>query len=682
MVAIVQARMSSERLPGKVLREIAGKPMLEHVIDRAAQSQSVDDVIVATSGLSADDPIETFCSERGFRCFRGAEDDVLDRMYRAARWIEAETIVRLTGDCPLLDPRVIDRVVQTYLQNDFDYVTNTLGYTYPDGLDVEVFSSSALEKAWRARSSVVEKEHVTPYLRTSPSVRRGNVEAEGRNGWDEHRWTVDETRDLTFIREVYARLVEEDDPTSVTAVIRILEREPHLMTINQDTIRNEGYYRSFVEQPPVEPAELQLERSRELKRRAEKRIPSCSQTFSKAPSQFVQGAAPVFLQRGQGSHVWDVDGNEYIDYSMALGPIILGHGDPGVRDAVVAQLEEGTTFSLPHPLEVEVAELIQEMVPSCEMVRFGKNGSDATSGAVRLARAYTGRDVVACCGYHGWQDWYIGTTSRFLGVPEEIRALTVPFEYNDAAALEEILTEHSGHVACVIMEPVGVEEPEPGFLESVRELTREQDVLLIFDEIVTGFRLAPGGAQDYYGVVPDLSCFGKAMANGFPLSVIGGPADLMKVFDEIFYSFTFGGETASLAAGKATMDRIAEGHVIPHLWEQGKRLKDGYNVLAREFGLAEVTRCLGLPPRTVIEFEDAGGVAGRVMKSLFQQECLCRGILFTGSQNICASHSGGDIDRTLRVYRTVLDILESAVEAGTAEEDLIGEPVSPVFREP
>ena len=426
----------------------------------------------------------------------------------------------------------------------------------------------------------------------------------------------------------------------------------------------------------------QLERSLALKARAARRIPTLAQTFSKAPTQFVQGVAPVYLERGAGSHVWDVDGNEYIDYPMALGPVILGHNEPAVTAAAIAQLERGIAFSLPHPLELELAELLVEVIPCAEMVRFGKNGSDATTGAIRAARALTGRDLIACCGYHGWQDWFIGTTSRARGVPAAVRALTRVFRYNDLASLEQIFAEHPGQVAAVILEPVGVVPPQPGFLEGVRELTHRQGALLIFDEVVTGFRLALGGAQQLFGVTPDLACFGKALGNGFPISAVVGRAEVMAIFDEIFFSFTFGGDALALAAALATVRLLQEEPVIPHLWKQGQVLQEGYNALAAEFGLEQITRCVGLPPRTVVTFQDEQGAEALVFKSLFQQECLKRGILFSGSQNLCYRHSDEDIATTLAVYREAMAVLAEAVARGDALDRLEGPVVEPVFRRP
>ncbi|MBI4522636.1 MAG: aminotransferase class III-fold pyridoxal phosphate-dependent enzyme [Deltaproteobacteria bacterium] len=680
IVAIIQARMRSSRLPGKVLADIVGQPMLWHVINRAKRVSSVDQVVVATSVSPEDDAIAKFCLRKQTEIFRGSEDDVLDRVYHAAKSKAADVVVRLTADCPLIDSQVIERVVSAYLHNGCDYMTNTLRYTFPDGLDTEVFSWPALELAWRDARSSTDREHVTSFFRTSGRFKIGNVENEVDLSARHLRWTVDEPCDLELARAIYSRLGGCGAYFGLHKILKLLDTEPSLARLNRGVIRNHGYYTSLAREAQVPQRRRELKRSRELRQKAERLIPSCSQTFSKAPAQFVDGVAPVFLARGQGSRVWDVDGNEYIDFPMALGPIILGHGYPAVTEAVKRQMKYGTTFSLPHPLEIEVAELLTQFIPCAEMVRFGKNGSDATSGTVRLARAYTGRDLIACCGYHGWQDWYIGTTTRNRGVPEAVQRLTCRFEYNSISGLEKIFAENPGKVAAVILEPVSIEEPRGGFLESVRDLTRREGALLIFDEVVTGFRIALGGAQEYYGVTPDLSCLGKAMGNGYPISAVVGPTELMELFDEIFFSFTFGGETLSLAAAKATIAELEDKNVVAHLWEQGQRLKDGYNVLAREYGMDRSTECVGLPPRTVIVFRDETGAEALEIKSLFEQECLRRGILFSGGHNLCYSHRAADIDYTLRVYRTAMEIVAEAVRGGLVAEKLEGKAARAVFR--
>ncbi len=415
-------------------------------------------------------------------------------------------------------------------------------------------------------------------------------------------------------------------------------------------------------------------------RLAKELIPSCSQTFSKGYTQFPYGASPIFLESGKGSHVWDVDGNEFIDYAMALGPVILGHADPAVNKAIIDQLSHGITYTLPHRLEVEVAGLLREIIPCAEMARFGKNGSDATSGAVRAARAFTGREKIACCGYHGWQDWYIGTTTRNKGVPAAVQALTLTFEYNNIESLKKLFNANRGEIAAVIMEPVGVVEPAEGFLADVRGITRENGALLIFDEIVTGFRLALGGAQEYFGVIPDLACIGKAMANGMPVSAVVGKKEVMEIFDEIFFSFTFGGEALSLAAAKETISQLRREGVISRFWELGEKLKQGYNELARAHGLDKITECIGLSPRTVFTFKETDGLDQLTLKTLFQQEAIGKGILCSGPHNICHAHTHEDIDFTLAAYDHAFRTMAAALESGDFRRFIRGEIVKPVFR--
>ena len=428
--------------------------------------------------------------------------------------------------------------------------------------------------------------------------------------------------------------------------------------------------------------ERHLDRSSEWLKRALAVIPSATQTFSKGRRAYVEGVGPAFVARARGSHVWDVDGHEYIDYPMGLGAVTLGHAYPAVNEAVTRQLAEGVSFSVAHPLEVALAETLTEILPGADMVRFGKNGSDATSGAVRAARALTGRDVIVCCGYHGWQDWYIATTTRAAGIPKAVRELTVPFAYNDLASLERVFADHRGRVAAVIMEPVGVVPPAPGFLQAVRDLAHREGALLIFDEIVTGFRLALGGAQEMFGVIPDLSCFGKGMGNGFPIAAVVGRRDLMEVFDQLFFSFTFGGEAASLAAALATVREMCDKPVIPHLWRQGERLRDGFNALARAAGLGRHAECVGYPPRTVITFADPAGGDPAVLKTLFLQEAIKRGILLGGGMNVSFSHDDDDVTRTLAAYEAALAEVAAAVKAGDAARRLQGRVVEPVFRKP
>lgn len=418
-----------------------------------------------------------------------------------------------------------------------------------------------------------------------------------------------------------------------------------------------------------------IDRSNRLHQRASGLIPAHTQVLAKGPTQYVNGVAPKFLTRGAGSRVWDVDGNEYLDFNMAVGPISLGYAFPAVDEAIRRQLADGINFSLVHPLEVEVAELIRDLVPNAEAVRFAKSGAEVTSAAVRLARAYTGREKIIACGYHGWHDWYIGTTPRPGGVPEAVRELTGTFAYNDLASLEAVIDDRT---AAVIMEPMIFDEPEAGFLEGVQALCRENGALLIFDEIWTGFRFHLGGAQTLFGVTPDLAAFSKAMANGLPIAALTGPWEIMRLLEEeVFFFSTFGGEVLSLAATQAALTFMRDYDVPAHLIRLGERLEEGYNALAEEFGLAGITGCKGFPARSLVWF---AGENPLLLKSFVQQELIKRGILWSGFHNLSYSHTEGEIDYTLEAYAAVLEQLKRALEDGSLARQLRGVPVQPVFR--
>jgi glutamate-1-semialdehyde aminotransferase len=425
-----------------------------------------------------------------------------------------------------------------------------------------------------------------------------------------------------------------------------------------------------------------LRRSTELLIRASKLIPGASQTLSKGPTQWVQGVAPNYLERADGAHVWDVDGNRYLDFPMALGPILLGHRHRAVEQAVVQQLRSGITFSLPHPIEVEVAERIAALVPGAERVRFAKSGSDATSAAVRLARAHTGRERVIVTGYHGWHDWYIGSTMRHRGVPETVRALVEPVAFGDLPGLMAALERRPREVACVVCEPVGALVPTPTLLREMIELAHRHGALVIFDEVISGFRLALGGAQEHFGVRADLVCFGKALGNGMPISALVGPAETMDGLRDVFFSGTHGGETLSLAAARATLDVLAGEAVYEHLWRLGERLQRGVSSAIDRHGLEEWVACSGAAPWTIVSVREPDPDATTLpAKSLIQQEMIKRGILFNGSNFISYAHTDADIDFAIEIYDAAFGVLSSALP-DDLESRLEGPPLTPAFRNP
>lgn len=421
-------------------------------------------------------------------------------------------------------------------------------------------------------------------------------------------------------------------------------------------------------------------KSEQLLERAEKSIPLGSQTFSKSKTQYPFGVSPYFIEKGRGGHCWDADGNEYLDLVMGLASVTLGYNDPDVMAAVSRQLEIGTIFSLPHRLEIEVAEEIVDLVPCAEKVRFGKNGSDATAGAVRLARAYTGRDKVVVCGYHGWQDWYIGSTARNKGVPKAVRELTLSFPYNDIAAARTLFENNAGEIAAVILEPMNRTEPQPGFLASLKELAHENGALFVLDETITGFRLEIGGAQERFDVVPDLATFGKGLANGYPLAAIAGRADVMDVMEDIFFSSTFGGELLSLAAAKAVMGKLRREPVIASLKERGGILKQGLASVIEAHGAGQVFSLGGDVTWPFLNFHDCQPYSQWQIKTLFLQECFARGVLVLGSHNLCYAHGQDDISRLLEVYHEVIGLVAKAVREETLPGKLQCQPLEPLFK--
>jgi len=421
-------------------------------------------------------------------------------------------------------------------------------------------------------------------------------------------------------------------------------------------------------------------KSEEQLKRAEQTVPLGSQTFSKSRTQYPVGISPLYAARAKGAQIWDVDGNRYIDLVSSLASITLGYGDSEVSKAVKKQLRLGVSLSLPAKLEAEVSELIVEMVPSAEMVRFGKNGSDATSAAIRLARAFTGRDHIIVCGYHGWQDWYIGSTTRNKGVPESVSSLTHKFEYNNIESLKVVLDSLNGQVAAVIMEPMNATYPVPGFLEGVLALTHQAGALLIFDETITGFRYSKGGAQELFGITPDLSTFGKGLANGFPLSAVVGRRDVMMEMEEIFFSGTFGGELLSLAAARTVLQRQMKEDVCGELSSNGLDLSDQTERIIAENGLEGMLKISGHPSWRFLNWTATENYSVDEIKTFFMQEIFKRGVLVLSTHNVSLAHKPQIVERISDAYGEVFCEMRRVIDAGTLRQKLEVEPLKPLFK--
>jgi glutamate-1-semialdehyde 2,1-aminomutase len=419
--------------------------------------------------------------------------------------------------------------------------------------------------------------------------------------------------------------------------------------------------------------------SEKLLRLAEAVIPLGSQTFSKSRTQYPLGVSPFFASKGSGSYLWDVDGNKYVDLVASLAAVTLGYGDPEINKAVKRQLKKGVSLSLSSKLETVVAEKIIDLVPSAEMVRFAKNGSDATSAAVRIARYFTRRDHIISIGYHGWHDWYIGSTTRSMGVPSAVQALTLSARYNDLSHVENLFEEVKGDVAAVILEPMNSVDPAPGYLESLRSFCSSNNILLIFDEVITGFRFAKGGAQELFGVTPDLSCFGKGIANGFPISVIAGKREIMEGFKEVFFSGTFGGELLSLTAANVVLDKVKDGRVIPELYRVGQAIQEGLmsEISHKKY---EFVNLSGNPTWTFLNWTLSSDALQNQVKTYFLQEMFKRGILVLSTNNVTTTLNQKDISKILTAYAEVFEAISKALERDSLDALLECQPIVPLFK--
>lgn len=672
ILAIVQARSNSTRFPNKVTQTIQGESLLEIQMKRMLKSKHIEKFIIATTDSSVDDAICEIAQKMNLSFYRGSEENVLDRFYQSAKDIKPNYIVRLTADCPLIDAQLIDELIENALSQNAKYGANCLTPIYPDGQDAEIFTFELLKEAAQKATTVTQKEHVTPYIsqKVKKSTNKSDFyEVKSNHNYGHIRMTVDTKEDFLLIEKLIEHLGTE---ATWQEYANLIESDKKISSINSFIMRNEGALSS--EKKDIY---ARYTNSNEFLNRALKTIPLGSQTFSKSKTQLPMGVSPFFASKAEGVYMWDVDGNKYLDFISGLLSINLGYKDFDVLEAVKKQLEIGTIFSLPHELEFLVAEKLCEMIPCAEMVRFGKNGSDATAGAIRIARAYTQKDHVLVCGYHGWQDWYIGTTTRSLGVPQSVKELSHQFVYNDIESLEKLMQEYKGKIAAVIMEPSNVVAPKDGFLEKVKEITHQNDALLIFDETITGFRFSAGGAQELYNVIPDLATFGKGMANGYPLSAVVGRKEVMKFMEDIFFSSTFGGETLSLAASLATMTKIQTQPVIAHVNKIGTMIMEKLQKMIEEVEMQDIFGVDGHPSWSFFLIKDTENYWK--IKTLFIQEMFANNIYNLGTHNITYAHQEEHVEELMRVYSLFFDKMKQSKKYGI-DKFLFAETIIPLFK--
>lgn len=664
-VAIIQARMGSTRLPNKVMSLVTGIPLIEILLRRLSLAKSISEIIVATSTNKSDDVLVRHVESLGFHVFRGSERDVLDRYYQAAKEHDAEVIVRITGDCPLVDPSTVDEVVELLVESGSDYSSNTNPPTFPDGLDAEAFTMNALEIANANASSTPHREHVTPFITESEVFRRTNLRSETDHS--QFRWTVDELADLEVVRDVFEHFAPRQD-FSWIEVVRLAEEQPALFHRNQHLARNEG---------------AKLNTGQKLWKRAKRIIPGGNMLLSKRSEMFLPEQWPAYFSKAKGCQVWDLDGRQYTDMSlMGIGTNSLGYGHPEVDETVRSTVSAGNMSTLNCPEEVYLAERLIELHPWADMVRLARTGGEANAVAIRIARAAAGKSTVAICGYHGWHDWYLAANlgddenlaGHLLpglqpnGVPENLRGTVVPFNYNDINELENLIS--SRNVGVIMMEVSRSTGPTDNFLHKVRDLATKNGIVLMFDECTSGFRQTFGGLHKMYDVEPDMAMFGKALGNGYAITAVIGRREIMEAAQSSFISSTFWTERIGPTAALKTLEVMESLKSWDVITETGRGITKRWVALANKFQLDMTTN--GLPALTSFAF---AGKKAQAYKTLITQEMLARGFLASASVYVCTEHTPAIVDEYFENLEPIFATIKEC-EGGRDVLALLNGPIS------
>ena len=629
IVAIVQARMGSIRLPDKVMKPIGIIPMIEILLKRLNNSKLLNQIILATSTDTRNKPLVEHVESLGFTCQQGSDLDVLERYVQAAEKSKADVIVRITGDCPLVDPVLVDECITRFKETKVDYCANTSPPTFPDGLDIEVIKFSALKKAAQESTKLSHREHVTPYIRELDFFSKSNYS--NNEDFSALRWTVDDQEDFHVISKVFEHF-KPNIYFSWKEVLALYNNQPQLFAANFQTQRNEGEA---------------MKTGQKLWKRAKKIIPGGNMLLSKRPEMFLPNQWPTYFSKAKGCKVWDLDGNEYIDMSiMGIGTNILGYGHAEVDEAVIKTVKSGNMSTLNCPEEVYLAERLVELHQWSDMARFARSGGEANAIAIRIARAASGRDKVAVCGYHGWHDWYLsanlgndkGLDGHLLpglepnGVPRNLKGSVFPFNYNNFEELEALVKIHD--IGVIKMEVQRSNVPKDNFLKKVRKLATEREIILIFDECTSGFRETFGGLHKKYEIEPDMAMFGKAMGNGYAITAVIGRREIMEAAQSTFISSTFWTERIGPTAALKTLEVMEREKSWKKITETGGEIKNRWQQLADKYEL-KISHW-GIPALTGFTIESKNALA---YKTLVTQEMLSKGYLAGNCVYVCTEHS-------------------------------------------
>lgn len=628
VIVIIQARYLSSRLPGKVLKKINNKTILEILHERISKSKSVKKIIIACSKNKHDIQIVNLCKKLNFNYFVGSEKNVLDRYYKAALLYKAENIMRITADCPLTDPQLIDKLTNLYFKYNLDYVSNILPPSYPDGLDLELFKFKCLKEAYLNSKTADEKEHVTKFIINNKKFKKKNLLS--KVNYSFLRITLDENVDFYVIKKIFENF-KFNLNFSFKDIINLYKKNNNLFKMNVRIKRNEG---------------SRLNSGQKFWRRAKNIIPGGTMLFSKNPDLYLPNAWPAYFSKTKGCYIWDLDRKKYLDFSvMGLGTNILGYSNSFVDKAVKKAIDFGTMSTLNSKEEILLAERLVHMHNWSDMVRFTRTGGEASAIAIRAARALTNRNTVAVCGYHGWQDWYLSANLNnknnldsllmknisTAGVPKSLKNTTLTFEYNNLKSLKKLTNKES--LAAIIMEVSRKEPPKKKFLDQIRKICNKKGIVLIFDECTSGFRETFGGLHLKYKVNPDICLFGKALGNGYAVNAVVGKYEVMKVLEKTFVSSTFWTERVGSVAALETLKIMEKTQSWKIITELGIKIKKNWKLLAKKNNLKININGIDALPR--FEFEAS---INNYLKTYISQEFLKKNFLASNTIYLSTAH--------------------------------------------
>lgn len=646
--AIIQARCESIRFPNKILSEVNGVTLIEILLKRVLKSKLIDTVIVATSSHISNKNLIEILKKNKINYFIGDQNNVLDRYYKISKKYKLKTIVRLTGDNPLIDPKIIDKYIKKFEKLNLDYLSDSLVPTFPDGMDVEVFNFKSLNKIYHLRTNKYHKEHVTSLIRNDKNLKKGFLKY--KNDFSFLRLTLDEKNDLKCIKKIF-NFFHPNIYFKLEDIIGLYKKKPKLFDINRDIARNEG---------------SKISSGQKLWRRAQKSIPDGNMFYSKNPDLILPNYWPTYFNKAKGCHIWDLDNIKLTDFSMmGVGTNLLGYSRKEIDDAVKKNISKSNMSTLNCPEEVYLAEKLIGIHPWADKAKFARTGAEANAMAIRIARSYSKKQNIAVCGYHGWHDWYLAANlnnkenlNKHLlpglgsnGVLKKLKDTVFTFNFNDFKKLEELIKKKD--IGVIIMEVSRNYLPQNNFLKKVRDIANKNKIVLIFDECSSGFRETYGGIHLKYKVSPDICMFGKAIGNGYAITSIIGKGEIMMKSSESFISSTFWSERIGYTAGCATLDLMKKVKSWKYVTKLGKKIKNEWIKLADKYEIPISVNGIDALPNFYIK-----SPKNLEYKTYISQEMLKKKFLSSNSVYVSTAHD----EKILRKYINILDKIFNTIK--------------------